>query len=175
MKTLEEPTPIFGQGFFTVSKRGEFFQIVRYDYYDPEEYYFKVVKSPKRYYEEINKLHYNMQKLLDKETVKVNGYRVKPKVKSVNIEHSGFKEYPHITFLIYFRGKFRKSINTFEDLYEGEIAGYDYEVYWFFPPRTRILEVEISGDYDVVDGILYIWVRRGDRVNGYEKISFEFY
>jgi len=170
-----EPKPIFAQGFFTVSRRGDFFQIVRFDYYDPEHYYEKVMKSPILYDEEMRKLAYNMQRMLDLEEVLVNSIRVRPKVRMVNIEHSGFSDAPHITFLIYFKGSLRKGVNTFEDKYESETIEYDYEVYWFFPPKTRIVEVEMSGDIDVIDNILYVWARRGDKIKGYEKIVFEFY
>jgi len=170
----DDIVPIHGQGFFTVSRRGEFYQIVRYDYYDPEGYYVKVLKSPTLYNEEISKLASNMQSFIDSEKVIVNGLQVKPKVLMVNIEHSGFEEYPHITFLIYFKGKLTNGINVFENVYEECVAEYDYEVYWVFPPRTKILEVEVSGDFDVVGNILYIWARRGDRIKGYEKIVFQF-
>ena len=172
---MNSPTPVFGQGIFTVSRAGEFFQVVRYDYYDPDGYYSKVMRSPVLYGEEVSRLYYNMQSLLDSEVVKVNGLKVRPRVRAVNIELSGFEEFPHITFLIYFRGRLRRGENVFENWYDEEDAEYDYEVYWFFPPRTRILEVIVSGDYDVVGSLLYIWARKGDRIKGYERIVFEFF
>jgi len=166
--------PIHAQGFFIVSRRGDINQIVIYDYYDPEHYYLNLLHRPLDYEEEIKKLAANMQYYLNQEKVLINGERVKPIVKTVSIEHRGFAEIAYITFTIYFKGKLHKGLNTYENIYEAEKAEYDYEVYWIFPPRSKVVEVDIAAEYEVLgDGnILLFWVRKGDRIRGYEKIVF---
>ncbi len=172
---MREPEPIHAQGFFSVSRRGDINQIIIYDYYDPDYYYLRLAHRPIEYEKEITRLASNMQYFLDQEEIIVNGQRVRPIVKTVSIEHRGVAEIAYITFIVYFKGKFRKGLNTYENKYEAETAEYDYEVYWIFPPRSRIVEVDIAADYEVLgdNNILLFWVRKGDRINGYEKIVFE--
>ncbi len=174
MESKPKVEPIHAQGFFIVSRRGDINQIIIYDYYDPEYYYLKLLHRPMDYVEEMNRLAANMQYYLDEEEVLINGEKVRPIVKSVSIEHRGFAEIAYITFIIYFKGKFRKGVNTYENKYEAEVAEYDYEVYWIFPPRSKIVEVEVAAEYEVLgDGnILLFWVRKGDKLSGYEKIAF---
>ncbi len=174
---LREPEPVHAQGFFSVSRRGDVNQVVVYDYYDPDYYYLKLAHRPLDYEREVARLAGNMQYFLDQEEVVVNGVRVRPVVKSVSIDHRGFAEIAYVTFIIYFKARLRKGLNTYENRYEAGVAEYDYEVYWIFPPRTRVVEVDLSADYEVLgdDNILLFWVRRGDRINGYERIVFELY
>ena len=173
MLTLEI-TPIHAESYFVVERKGMFNQILKFTYYDEDEYYFKLIHRPNEYYAEIAKLHSAMSQLLSNEKIYVNGERVKPRVLMVNIDFAGYKDHPYIVYFIRFKGKLRKGENVFEDYYEEEIAEYDYEIYWFFPEKTKVKEVYISGDYDLVkQNILYIWARKGDRISGYEKIVFE--
>ncbi len=174
---MREPEPIHAQGFFNVSRRGDINQVIVYDYYDPDYYYLRLTHRPIDYEKEIARLASNMQYFLDQEEIIINGQRVHPTVKTVSIEHRGIAEIAYITFIIYFKGKFRKGLNTYENKYEAEIAEYDYEVYWIFPPRSRVVEVDISADYEVLgdNNVLLFWVRKGDVINGYEKIVFELF
>ena len=75
--------------------------------------------------------------------------------------------------VIYFEGRFSKGNNIFESWTEEERATYDFEVYWYFPPKTAIIEVDSPMDYDPQDNILILWARKGDEVGGYEKIVFK--
>jgi len=168
-----EPKPIHAQGFFTVSKTGRFVEIIRFDYYDPEEYYADIYHNEEKYYWETWKLAHNMQAELDSEEVFINGTRTKPKVLLVNIEHSGAPELPHVTFIIEFSGPLKKGVNTYENVYEAEVAEYDLEAYWIFPPGTIIKCFEGDMEYDIKERVLYLWKRKGDFVKGYEKIVFE--
>ncbi len=167
--------PVHAQGFFVVTRRGDVHQIVVYDYYDPEGYYAKLIHRPREYEEEMNRLAANMQEFLDSEEVVINGERVYPKVVAVSLEHRGFEDSPYITFIIHFKGRLRRGLNTYENKYEEGVAEYDYEAYWIFPPRTRIVEVDVRSEYEVLGSgnILLLWARRGDKVGGYEKIVFE--
>ncbi len=174
---VREPEPVHAVGFFSVSRGGVVHQVVVYDYFDPDYYFLNLVHRPLDYEREVSRLAYNMQSFLDREEVLVNGRRVRPVVKTVSIDHRGFAEFAYVSFIIYFRGRFTRGLNSYENRYEPGVAEYDYEVYWMFPPRSRIVEVDISADYEVLgdDNILLFWVRKGDRISGYEKIVFEFY
>ncbi len=173
MKKGDDIIPIHAQGFFIVSRNGLVTQIVRFDYYDTKGYYSQLYHKPQDYQKEILRLQNNMQQALDEEKVFINKERVYPKVQLVNIEHNGFEDNPYITFIIQFKGKLTKGLNTYENYYEDTIAEYDYEVYWVFPPRSEVIEVVSSSDYDVIDNrIVYLWSRKGDKIKGYEKISF---
>ncbi len=166
--------PIHAESYFIVERKGVFNQILRFTYYDEDEYYYKLVHKPLEYYAEISRLHAAMSDFLSREKILVNNEIVKPTVIMVNIDFAGYKDHPYIVYFIRFKGKLHKGENVFEDYYEEEIAEYDYEIYWFFPERAKIKEVYISGDYDLVKkNILYVWARKGDKISGYEKIVFE--
>lgn len=142
---------------------------------DPDGYYAELVHAAEeKYEEEMLKLIVNMQSALDSEVVKVNGKRVRPKVLSISMEHRGMREVPCITWVIWFKGRTKAGVNVFESLSEQEVAEYDFEVAWLFPWRSKVLEVQVLTDYEVVgDRTLFIWARKGDRVGGYERIVFE--
>ena len=166
--------PVHAQGYFAVSHeegKVRVKQIVNFYYLDEEEEYAKLIHRPKDYEEEMNKLAANMQYLLDKEEVIINGKRVRPEVKAVSLEFVAFSWLPYITFIIEFEGPLKEDRNVYENKYEGGVAEYDYEVYWIFPKGWEVEEAIASGDYDVLgDGnILLIWCRRGDRITGYER------
>jgi len=172
---LKSIKPLHAQCFFSVSRRGEFHQFLTYDYYDPRNYYAKLVYADeKKYLREMLRLMYGMQELLDTEVVKINGVRVRPRVLSVDMEHRGLREVPYITWLIWFKGRIKRGVNVFENVSEEEVAEYDYEVVWLFPKGAKVLEVHVPTDYEIVgDRALFIWARKGDKVGGLEKIVFE--
>jgi len=165
--------PIHAQGFFTVSINGLVTQVTVFDYFDPMEYYAGLLEGSPGLEEEYRKLSFNMQEFLNDEKVFINKKRVKPKVKGVDICLRGERDKPSIVFIIIFKGVLKPGINLYEDFYEETEAEYDYEFYWVFPPGVTILEAEMPGDYEIIgDNILMVWVRKGEHVEGAEKISF---
>lgn len=165
--------PVHAESYFIVERNGKFNQILKYQYYDPEEYYYTLIHRPREYYKEIKRLYCVMNEVLKEERVLINGKQVKLNVKLVNIDFAGYVDQPYILYYIKFKGPLRKGVNIFEDFYEETVAEYDYEVYWFFPERTKILEVYVDGDFDLVNSNkLFIWARKGDKISGYEKIIF---
>ncbi len=176
MSRDEGVVPIHAQGFFSVPpRRGYVYEVLVFDYYDPEEYYAGLVHRPLDYEEEMARLASNMQGFLDSEVIEINGRRMRPRVRSVGLEFRGDPSSPYLTFIIYFPAPLRRGVNTYLNLYGEEEAEYDYEVYWMLPPRSRFLEVEVASEYEVLGGgnILLFWARRGDRLPGREKIVFE--
>ena len=167
--------PIHAHGFFTVSRNGLFYEIIVFDYYDPEEYYAHLIHKPLDYEKEMARLIQIMQETLDEEYVSINGERIRPKVVGVDLGHRGFSDTPFITFLIYFKGRLRRGENVYENRYEESVAEYDYEVYWFFPPGFKVVEVDFRTDYEVLGSgnLLYVWARKGDKTGGREFIKFK--
>lgn len=173
---MEEVVPTSASCYFSVSRAGEFHQFLIYDYYDPRGYYAKLLSKPRKCREELRRLCMNMQYFLDQEEVRVNGVRVYPKVVTAYLGHRGFMDSPYVAWIVTFKGKLRRGLNTFENTTEREVAEYDFEIVWQFPVRSRIVKVEISTESQVIaKRTLYVWARKGDVVGGYEKIEFALY
>ncbi len=163
--------PLFGYSFFSVN-RDSFDYYIVFEYEDPLRYYLSVIKDEELFDEEIEKLRVNMQSILDQEITKFNEEVIKPKVVLVDI---GFKETfnrPYILFRIFADMRLRPGRNIYENIYESTVADYDYVSYWSFPRRSRIEYVEIDGEWDIEDTTLIIYVRKGTRIRGREKIIF---
>lgn len=167
--------PIHAQGFFAVSLSGYVHQVVIYDYYDPDEYYARLIHRPLEYEEEMERLRAVMQEMLDEEKIVVNGVRVYPEVQAVSLEHRVDPRLPYITFLIEFNAPIKPGVNIYENSYEEEVVEYDYEVFWMFPPKTKVYEVITKTEYEILgDGnIVLLWARKGDKSGSYERIVFE--
>jgi hypothetical protein len=165
--------PIHAHGFFWVSREGNMNQTIIFDYYDEKGYYASLLHKPDEYEQELTKLFHSMQNLLDQEKILINNIKCKPKVLTVSLDHRGLENLPCISFLITFKGQMKTGLNTYENFYEKGIVEYDYESYWVFPERTKILEVESSIEYEIVNkNILIMRAREGDKYSGHEKILF---
>lgn len=165
--------PIHAQSFFTVPLAGPIIQVMSFDYYDPKGYYVKLLHKPASYRSEMLRLIGNMQEVLNDETIILNGQITKPKVFTASLDHRGIKDIATITFFIELPCRLREGINIYENLYEPGEVEYDYEVYWVFPPKSRVIKVEASGKYEVLKGrLLIMWARKGDKYGGKEIIRF---
>jgi len=165
--------PTFGHGLFIVCSDGTINQHVTFEYIDEELEYLNIVSDKEKLMNELEKLRKNMQSFLDEEIVKINGRRVYPKIRHVDIGFNGSFERPYVEFFIVFKGKFKKGLNIYEDMYEKEETTYDYVVRWVFPENTKIVDVDVGFEYEVVDNrILIFRVFTGSVTPGYEKISF---
>jgi len=168
-----EVRPIYAQAFFTVSPGFILYYLI-FDYYDPLGYYELIMRHEDLFNNEIIKLATNMQSFLNNEEVIVNNVRVKPRVDMIDIGFRGSKHRPYIVFLIRFSAPIRTGKNVYENRYESEIAQYDYVAYWSFPPRSKILEVEVGESYDILhNNLLVLYGKKGMRTLGYERIVFE--
>ncbi len=167
--------PVYAQGFFIVTKSGLVHQVVIFDYYDPEGYYFDIMEDEVALNNEVEFLKDSMQAILDQEKVVINGARTKPKVIDVDIGFRSSSVRPFLTFFIIFKGDFKNGVNVYENWYESEEAEYDFDAYWFFPPGAEVLEVIASGATEIFGNknILAISVKRRERITGYEKIVFK--
>ena len=169
----ERVIPIHAQEYFTVSRNGEISQILIFDYDDPAGYYHHLVRTG-RIGRELERMLANMQMFLDEERILVNGVRVHPEVRGIDLNFRGSRRRPSVTFIIFFEAPLRRGLNIYEDYYEDEVAEYDYEIYWAFPPGAKVKQVQMAGEHEVIcDGeILVVWMRRGERTGGYERIEF---
>ncbi|MCC6049276.1 MAG: hypothetical protein LM580_01120 [Thermofilum sp.] len=165
--------PLHAYGFFSVSERLEVHQIVVFEYLDYDRYYESVAKDLEKLNRELTSAALNMQQYLDREEVVINGERVRPRVLGVNLGFRGDPEEPYLVFFIHFRGRPRRGLNYYENIYEEEVAEYPFEAYWFFPPGAKVEEVECSGAPEIVgENIVVIRVGEGERIAGYERITF---
>lgn len=170
---MSEVEPVHAYGFFSVTSRLEVYQIVVFEYIDYDRYYASISSDVERVDRELEKLAINMQQYLDREEVVVNGERVRPRVVGVNLGFRGDPEEPYLVFFIFFKGRPRRGLNYYENVYEEEVAEYPFEAYWFFPPNAKVEEVECSGTSEIMgENIVVIRVEEGERIAGYEKITF---
>ncbi len=170
---MKEPQPVYAEGFFHLRRTGLVDQVVVFDYYDPDRYYYRVLRHKLRLKQEKENLMNNMQYYLDMERVLINGKDANPRVIHVDIGLRGKPENPYIVFLIEFKGELVRGLNTYENIYEEEVAEYPYTVYWIFPEDSAPVEAEVGVPYRIAGRILYFHVPRGTHVGGYEKIVFE--
>jgi len=164
-------TPVYGQGFFTLT-RGAIHYVIVFDYIDDEGEYANLMKRPELIAREEDALRRNMQKLMDEERVVINSLDVKPSVKKASIEIRGDKKRVSITFYTLIPFKPRIGRNIYENFYEPTVAEYPYTVYWIAEPCIRIDSIEGSGNVRIDDNIAVIRVNRGSKIDGYESVLF---
>jgi len=165
--------PIHALCFFTVSLLGNINQLIVFDYYDPDKYYASLIER-ELIDEELEAIASKMQDYLDEEKVLINGKRVYPELRYIDLAFRGSLKRPSLYFIIHFKGDFKTGINVYEDYYDREIAEYDYEFYWIFPPGVVIKDIIVDGIYSRIgDNILAVYVDKGTEISGFEKIVFE--
>ncbi len=171
---MNEIEPIHAIGIFSVTRRLEIYQTIIFEYLDLERYYASIIDDFNKLEKELDLLAHNMQALLDKEEVVINGKKVRPRVIGVDIGFKGEPEEPYIVYFIFFKGNPLKGVNYYENIYEEEVAEYPFSAYWYFPLNSKIVNVEASGEAEIIgDNILIIRVNEGSKISGYEKIVFE--
>jgi hypothetical protein len=163
----EEIKPIYGYGSFLMLSSGMVIEEVKFYYEDPNYYYINLdeIKLKKEY----NLLKKNMQNFLDEEIILINSKKTRAKVIDVDI---GIVKpnIPFIRFLIIFKGKLKKGINTYENIYDEEVTEYPYNVAWILP--GKVIRVNISGIVKVEGNKVKVRVMKGVKVGGRESIVF---
>ncbi len=172
-RASEAVKPLHAHEFMLVSSDGVFNQILNFDYHDPFGFYRSLLKDEEQYYMEMSRLIWNMQSLLDEEEVKVNGKKCRPEVLTVTLDFRGSENLPCITFFVQFKADLKVGMNVYECFYNEEVAEYDYEAYWVFPPGFKVVDVDVKTEKDLVtENVLVLWARVGDSVGCYEKVAF---
>jgi len=169
-----ELEPMSATGIFVVTRRLEVYQTIVFDYFDSEGIYHELVEDEEKLEKELKLLASNMQGFLDEEEVILNGERVRPRVVGVDIGFKSVPEEPFITYFIFFKGKPLKGKNYYENIYENTVAEYPITAYWYFPLKSRITDVQMSGTVEIIgSNILILRLNEGEKIYGYEKIEFE--
>jgi len=163
----EKVTPIFALGNFVMDRLGNVTQYMFFYYYDPDNYYASLNKDLLN--NELENIKENMQNFLDEEKIIINNEEVKAKVINTDIFLLDIT-HPVIEFIILFKGKLRKGINVYENMYEEEITEYPYEAIWRLP--GKVVKVNMKGDVTVFNNFLKIRVNKGIKVGGKEVIKF---
>jgi hypothetical protein len=166
--------PLFASSVFSISSNLEVYQVINYDYSDPDGEYEELLGDEEAYQAEIEKIHLNMAEFLAAEKVYINDKRVEQKILHVDIGLRGCPEIAYFQWVIHFQGIAQRGENSLASDVEVEQADYDIEVLYLFPAETRILEVNTPMDYEVHGPLLFIWAQQGDAVGGHEKVRFQF-
>ncbi len=166
--------PLFASSVFSISPPLEVFQVLIYDYIDPEGTYQKLLEEEDEFQREAEKLWLNMTEFLNAEKVYLNDERVKQQLLHVDIGLRGRADAPYFQWVIHFSGTPSQDINSMKSEVTQEIAEYDIEVLYLFPKGTQIIEVDTPLEYEIRGPILLVWARKGDKVGGYEAVHFKF-
>ncbi len=167
-------TPLFASSYFTISTSLQVYQVVCYDYADPDGYYERILHDPKAFTQEAENLCTNMQAFLDAEQVFINGQRIEQKILHVDIGLRGAADIPYLKWVIFFQGQLQPGVNSLASNVEEEVSEYDIEVLYLWPKETQIKEVITPMDFEIRGPLLFVWSRKGDLVGGYEEVNFEF-
>jgi len=169
----EKVSPIHAQGFFYVGRNISYYIV--FDYVDPEGYYKRVLSNSELYHQEIARLYSGMKDSLREEEITINGIHVEPSIRLIDI---GFRGVPNRVFIVYgisLDVELKSGINKYVNKYIAETIEYNYEVYWIFPPNSKIVSVDMgSYKWEILKtNVLAIYGKRGEKTPGYEEIVFE--
>ncbi|MGQ4832267.1 MAG: hypothetical protein ACP6IS_00050 [Candidatus Asgardarchaeia archaeon] len=165
----EKIVPTHGVAYFLVTKT-EINEILEFTYWDPQSYYAKILDNPEKYEKEINTLWRNMQIFLDEELIKINDKIIKPEVNFVGIVPRGFIDVTSIIYYIKMSCPLKEGKNTFITITKEETTEYDFDIFWFFPARSKIIKVTTKLEYEWKENKLLLWARKGKLVGGQEEI-----
>lgn len=171
---IMELHPLFASSTFSISTDCEIYQVLCYDYADPKGFYAAILRDEQAFESEVKMLRQNMTRFLNAEQVYINGHRVDQKIVHLDIGLRGSADVPYIQWIIHFQGATAPDINTLSSDVEEEQAEYDIEVLYLFPMGTDILAVETPMEYEIVNQLLLVWARKGDKVGGHEEVRFRF-
>ncbi len=168
----EEIEPIYATSYTSLSREGEVKEILIYDYWDPEEYYFNLSQDKKSLNKEIERVWKNLQEYINSEKTTVNDEPLETTVEYANIGFRGNEKQPYIYFLMFSEARFRAGENTYEVKYEREELEYDALSIWSFPAGSKVIEAESDLRYVISGNYLIFTGRKGDVLSGHEKICF---
>lgn len=166
--------PLFASSVFSIFPNCEVYQVLNYDYHDPEGIYKGLLEDEKAFQHEVKKIRLNMTEFLAAEKVYINDHRVEQTILHVDIGLRGSANVPYFQWVIHFQGPLRADENSLKSDVEEEIAEYDIEVLYLFPAGTQIMAVQTPMEYEIRDSLLLVWARKGDKVGGHEEVLFQF-
>lgn len=166
--------PLFASSIFTIASNLDVYQVINYDYSDPDRVYEKILEDDAALQSEIEKIHANMAEFLAAEKVLINEERVEQDILHVDIGLRGSPELVYFQWVIKFQGTVLGEENSLASYVEEEQAEYDIEVLYLFPVETRILEVVTPMEYEIRGSLLFVWAQKGDAVGGHEEVRFQF-
>ncbi|MHA1713193.1 MAG: hypothetical protein ACTSW4_04005 [Candidatus Ranarchaeia archaeon] len=166
-------TPIHANALYHVTSFNLIWESLFFDYHDPDHYYAKLTHNEEEHRSEIEKLWRNMQFFLDHEKFYVNKRLCEQEVVYLNYDHHGAKDFPYVYFLIKIPCKLKRRNNVVDSRVFKDIAQYDFELVWCFPPGSKVISVETTLDFEQIGQVLNFWGRAGDPIPGTERIEFD--
>ncbi|MDM7274972.1 MAG: hypothetical protein P3X22_002455 [Thermoprotei archaeon] len=165
--------PVYGEGFFHVSLSGVIWYTIVFDYSDVEREYWGLLREGGvRLESEVERLRFEMQRLMDEERIVINGVDVRARVLSAFIEVRGVPVRSSAVFFIVIPFRPRVGVNVYENFYGPAVADYDYTVYWVLECGV-FKSVDSPGSVSINGNFAVIRVKKGTRVPGYESVVFE--
>jgi len=171
---LGEIVPVYGEGFFHVAW-GVIYYTIIFDYVEKGSLEFwERARDPRERAREEAEYASNLQELMDRERIVINGYETRTIVDLARIEFRGSRRRHSIVFHSRIPYKPREDVNVYENEYEPSLATYPYTVYWIVPPGGEIVDAEMPGRLQLAGGgrILVVEVEKGTEVPGYERVEF---
>ncbi len=164
--------PVYGEGFFHVSLSGVIWYTIVFDYRDPGRSYWGLLRSGGLLLEaEVERLRFEMQRLMDEERIVVNGSDVRAVVVNASISVRGYPGRSSAIFFITIPFRPRVGFNVYENFYGATRADYDYTVFWVLECGDFV-RIESPGDVYVSGGFAVIRVKKGTSIPGYESVVF---
>ena len=167
--------PLKAESFITMGTT-HLLQKILFYYYDPELIYFKINQDLEDtgYNEEYEKIFDNMQAFLDEDRIFINEYEIFLNLQDVDIS---FPSHEDIYPVLVFQAKSTSfTIKKGENIVrlEGQrvFSPYYIEIHWNLP--GKVLKMETSNTYEIIDNILVLKVQKGEPIGGPEKIHFEY-
>jgi len=171
---VEELVPVYAEGFFHVAWGVIYYTIV-FDYIERGgTRFWERMRDPAEREREEAEIAGNMQELMDRERVVVNGMDTRTIVDSAHIEFRGSRKRHSVVFHCRIPYTPVEGVNVYENMYSPTTAPYPYTVYWIAPPGGSIVSADMPGRIRYVAGrrILVDEVARGTEISGYESVEF---
>ncbi len=194
--------PSFASSTMSISRKGNFQQILTYDYEDlgskqlglkslhpnsdtdPNFHshshplskdYFGFLQNSDQFNSEISMYWSNLQDELDSEINRVNGKEVKLRIIHCNI-HFRTPKNPFVQWIIEFAAPFKKGLNTYENIIEPVTLEYPIYSIYILEKGLRVNDVSTTLEYTLNPSmrIIEYYGDTGDNLGDYEKISFSF-
>ncbi|MHA1521294.1 MAG: hypothetical protein ACTSRK_14005 [Promethearchaeota archaeon] len=167
--------PLFASSSMWITQKGNFQQILTYDYEDLGKGYHDFLQNSDQFNREITMYWNNLQDELDSEINRVNGKEVQLRIINCNI-HFRTLQTPFVQWVIEFSAPLKNGINMYENVIEPVTLEYPIYSVYILEKGLRVNDVSTTLDYTLNPSLRIIeyFGKKGDSLGEYEKISFSF-
>ena len=181
MNDYPEITPIFASSQMRITQVGrkvKFSNVIQYDYIDPGQNtaphsYQLFLKNPRTLSREIEMYWSNLQTFLDEEQNLINNRRV-----ALTVVHCSIffrqPDRPCVQWVVEFEGSIHPGKNIYENRIDPETLEYPIVSHYIFntPLSVQAITSSIAHELNRTKRIIHYSGKTGDRLDGYESITF---